>query len=734
MILIPAVLAVILLSFSAFLSDRYEKMAQEEKKGISSEADLSAEERKEIADSIFGEKESPSEAESNLTGESGTSTEGGNGAQTSAAEAPLNRIAFTAGGRDARQRSIPVRIRDTVLGGKTGEECWALFLPEEIAAHPHLFFKDCEKVLMTSLPDSGRLTGANLPADLTGGDQAASKEDASGSPLEYGSGDRVSGLVNGSAFRVQMQYADTVLESDLYVFSSTGTPSMYLDTESGSMEGVDSDESKETAENADFLICLPDGGMDSTGTCVISGRGNSTWHLKKKPYNVNLTEKQSILGMPECRKLCLLSNTFDSTLLRNRISSQIAISLQMRDTPRGEFVNLFLNGKYNGLYYLSQRVKTGGSVNIKNLEDNILRANGLNEDQVNAQTENADEGTQTENPLYPERIALHSSEDDPLKAWAYDWHDNPKNNTGGYLLQLHERYNGTDCWFNTNERTFRITSPEHPTADQVNYLQQLMLDAEGAIYSGDGVNPATGNSYSDYLDMNSWEDMFLLEEYFVEWDGERWSFFITKDRDDPLLYCGPMWDFDHSAGIMLYGTYPRTAVSTLMFRDSRTGWFHQLLKLDSFNAEIRQRWKERFGPAVRRYLEEDMQTEIEAIRSSAYMNDIRRENTGDFDEDVRDLVDWMGQRADFLDSYLEDPDSWCRVKFHFRWGELSHYVQSGDTLGYLPLAQYGETQIPSQIRKNEITGWKDENGAEISPDIVIDSDRDFYAVMPVIND
>ena len=276
MILIPAVLAVILLSFSAFLSDRYEKMAQEEKKGISSEADLSAEERKEIADSIFGEKESPSEAESNLTGESGTSTEGGAGSQTKTAEAPLNRIAFTAGGRDARQRSIPVRIRDTVLGGKTGEECWALFLPEEIAAHPHLFFKDCEKVLMTSLPDNGRMTGANLPADLTGGDQAASKEGASGSPLEYGSGDRVSGLVNGSAFRVQMHYADTVLESDLYVFSSTGTPSMYLDTESGSMEGVDSDESKETAENADFLICLPDGGMDSTGTCVISGRGNST--------------------------------------------------------------------------------------------------------------------------------------------------------------------------------------------------------------------------------------------------------------------------------------------------------------------------------------------------------------------------------------------------------------------------------------------------------------------------
>jgi hypothetical protein len=109
----------------------------------------------------------------------------------------------------------------------------------------------------------------------------------------------------------------------------------------------------------------------------------------------------------------------------------------MRDTPRGEFVNLFLNGKYNGLYYLSQRVKTSGSVNIKNLEDNILRANGIKDDQVSAQTENDGESQQGENPLYPERIALHSSEDVPLKAWAYDWRENPKNNTGGYLLQLH---------------------------------------------------------------------------------------------------------------------------------------------------------------------------------------------------------------------------------------------------------------------------------------------------------
>jgi hypothetical protein len=70
---------------------------------------------------------------------------------------------------------------------------------------------------------------------------------------------------------------------------------------------------------------------------------------------------------------------------------------------------------------------------------------------------------------------------------------------------------------------------------------------------------------------------------------------------------------------------------------------------------------------------------------------------------------------------------YCRVLFKFPWGDLSHYVLPGETLGYLPLPEYGETQIPSQIKKREIIGWLDEDGNTIGADILIDRDRTFTA-------
>jgi hypothetical protein len=55
-------------------------------------------------------------------------------------------------------------------------------------------------------------------------------------------------------------------------------------------------------------------------------------------------------------------------------------------------------------------------------------------------------------------------------------------------------------------------------------------------------------------------------------------------------------------------------------------------------------------------------------------------------------------------------------------------VIRGQSLDYLPLAGYGETQVKSQIQKNEIVGWQDENGKEISADIVIGKDRTFTPI------
>lgn len=680
------------------------------------------------------------------------------GAGTEAVSAgPLEKIAFTAGNNNRFQRSFPVQIDAGNLGGTEGTFCWAVFLPADMTGHPCILFSAYTEVSLAPLQEGERLNGANLLPDEKGG--AGDKADQG--TRTYASGDEVSGLWNGSAFHVLMTGTDgSVQEDTLYVFSCTGTASMYLDTASGSMAAVDGDMLKQTSEAVEYLVCTPDGAADCAGYGSVSGRGNSTWKMPKRPYNLNLSEKQSVLGMTNCKKLCLLSNSFDRTNLLNRISSQLAQSMQVRDTPQGEFVNLFLNGKYNGLYFLSQRPREGGSVHIQKLDNQILKVNGRTkppqvveddeeDDDSSAAGELSSAGTSgtgtasagTSSPdrsssgtssgikksELPKRIALHK-EGERLKKWAYSWQREPADNTGGYLLQQYEKYSGTDCWFSTVHRRFRIMSPSWPTIGEVNYLQDYMLAAERAIYSEDGIDPETDKGFGEYLDLPSWKDMFLLEEFFVEWDSERWSFYLIKDRGDPLLYCGPMWDFDHSAGTMLYGNYPETAVSLLMLRDTRHGWMNRLLTHKDFEEELHKRWQEYISPLVHSFLDTQFKEEVSAIESAAYMNNIRRGNENDFRTDEEQLNTWLQRRAAFLDDYVKDPDAFSCVQYSFQWGNLSHYVPTGEVLGYLPLPEYGETQVKTQILKNEIIGWQDEDGNPVSADIVIDRDRAFTPV------
>ena len=195
-----------------------------------------------------------------------------------------------------------------------------------------------------------------------------------------------------------------------------------------------------------------------------------------------------------------------------------------------------------------------------------------------------------------------------------------------------------------------------------------------------------------------------------------------------------MWDFDHSAGLMIYGTYHETAVSTLLIRDSRHGWLNTLLMRDEFARDLHERWRERFSPEAHSFLDERMETEISAIESAAYMNNIRRCNDTDFRMDADVLTTWLQRRLAFLDSYAGDSeendgaDRYCRVLFQFSWGDISHYVPRAEKIGYLPLPEYGETQIPSQVEKNEIIGWQDENGNAVSAETVIDRDRVFSPI------
>ncbi len=178
----------------------------------------------------------------------------------------MQKIAFRTADKgkeqDAMHRSVPVQIDSSILGGEQWVNCWAVFIPAEMAENPEISLSGYKSVNMRRLEEGEYLDGARLGPESDGkeakaaGDKMDSSED--NEPHTYLSGDMVPGLENGAAFSVELEGEDGSVYSDiLYVFTCSDTATMYLDTKSGSMETVNADPTKAASEEANFMIFTP---------------------------------------------------------------------------------------------------------------------------------------------------------------------------------------------------------------------------------------------------------------------------------------------------------------------------------------------------------------------------------------------------------------------------------------------------------------------------------------------
>ena len=101
---------------------------------------------------------------------------------------------------------------------------------------------------------------------------------------------------------------------------------------------------------------------------TIRGGGNTSWtDVPKKSYKIEFEKKQSVLGMPKDKDWALIANYYDKSLMRNFISYRLSAALGAYYAPRCEFAELYLNGKYLGVYLLTETIKIGKNrVNIPN--------------------------------------------------------------------------------------------------------------------------------------------------------------------------------------------------------------------------------------------------------------------------------------------------------------------------------------------------------------------------------
>ena len=604
-----------------------------------------------------------------------------------------------------------------------------------------LLFSD-KKILMTEdgwfglvKDDESGIWYAYVPAEMKGQLYAFFDSDRSldiegeGLSESFESGDALPAFAEDEQYTFSLPaFEDKEAESGTVVFLYTeNVPSMYIDTESGSMKAVDSDKKHLTEEEAAYRIYQTDGTPDSSGMCAIKGRGNSTWSQAKKPYNLKLRSDNSLLGMDKCSKLSLISNYWDSSQMRQYYGFEMAERLELAYTPQNHMVNVYLNGRYHSLCLLTQRINVdGGTVKITDLDEKNDRANRGSGD--------------------PDPVVMDTDEDGN-EALAYAFGKEPADLTGGYVIEFDSRYDKEDCWFETETRHMVFKSPQMPSVGEYEYMSGYVREAEKALFAGavvdengeaaedvfdetDGVNPDTGKSVWDYFDMDSWARMYLVQDFTVQSDDEYYSFFFYKEAGNPLLYCGPIWDFDLCLGNMNCGEYYRTSAQTLWLRDGRKRWLHRMDQFPEFRERVAEIFLEEFAPIIEDILENEYDKNVDLLEKDTNLNYLRWGKNLDYRERTDMVRTLLENRLEFMRAYYTDPDSYCRLLFHFAWGDFSYYVKKGESMGFLPTADYGEKQTTAQRESTGlIIGWQDtETGELLQEYTAITENRDFDPV------
>jgi len=119
-------------------------------------------------------------------------------------------------------------------------------------------------------------------------------------------------------------------------------------------------ESKYDYIPATFSISDSDGLVENLPG-QIRGRGNSSWwNTPKKSYRIHLDEKYPVLGRHADAGWCLLANYFDKTMLKNDFTYWVGRKYCCFDfTPSVDYVNVYLNDDFIGLYILVDHLETG---------------------------------------------------------------------------------------------------------------------------------------------------------------------------------------------------------------------------------------------------------------------------------------------------------------------------------------------------------------------------------------
>lgn len=323
----------------------------------------------------------------------------------------------------------------------------------------------------------------------------------------------------------------------IHIMQGKGLPTMYLTSTNGEEDRAWVDTSKSNEAEGSMLLLDENGERIYDGALTqIKARGNSTFReYPKKAYQIKLENKTDLLGNGEKVKTwVLLANYGDATMMHDKFFKDLGAKLGMPYSISCDWVNLYYDGEYRGVYLLSEKVSVGGdAVDITDMEELYEELNETyGDDLETAEGVNA----------YGQKIlyAVGLTE--------------PEDITGGWLIEKNmDEVDEANGFYTSRKMAFNVKGPEFAGREAMEYISVYYQDFENAVFATDangnytGYNAETGKFYYEYCDLESLIQIFLIQELGLNPDGFNSSMFFYKDAGG-IMYAGPIWDWDMSLG------------------------------------------------------------------------------------------------------------------------------------------------------------------------------------------
>lgn len=347
-------------------------------------------------------------------------------------------------------------------------------------------------------------------------------------------------------------------------------------------------------------------------------RGRSSLKFDKKGYSIKFVNdknekiNESFLGMPSDSEWSLHGPFIDKSLIRNYMWYNIAQEI-MGEAPKTRFLELYVDNEYQGVYVAVESV------------------------------------TQSENS----RVKIESINKDSIAT--------------SYLIQL-DTDKGTSVtnMYTFSKYTYKLISPlyltiKYPTDEDLSddvrkYIYDDFAHFEKMLYSYDY------KEYEKYIDVDSFVNYFIINEFTQNYDAGYLSTYIYKDVSGK--YKMYIWDFNSASNNYRMDLLEE---GTQRFEFDKSLWFSMLLKDPEFVNAIIERYEElRKSYLSDEYLNRYIDDTVEYLGSAIDRNFLKWGYTLDanyeefstnfmptsHDEAIIHLKDSIKRRAVWMDKYI----------------------------------------------------------------------------------